>query len=341
MTFAQRLVGAWGSRGWLARLLWPCSLLFAALGALRRLLYRRGWLGSIEAPVPVVVVGNVYVGGTGKTPLVIWLVEQLRRQGLVPGVISRGHGAKPKPGDQTPAFEHVYPDSDPRRVGDEPLLIAQRTGCPVTVGRDRAAAAQALHAAHPAVTVIISDDGLQHYRLRRAFEIILFDQRGIGNGWLLPAGPLREAPGRARDVTVVNGAGLPHGVARDALHMELVGLSAWQLAERSRITPLHALQGPILAAAGIGNPERFFAMLRAQGLTISTLALPDHYDFAVNPFMHSAAAVILLTEKDAVKCARIDGMKNDPRLWVVPVTAQLDGALAELIVEKLRGYPIA
>ena len=285
--------------------------------------------------MPVVVVGNVFVGGTGKTPLVLWLVAALRRAGYVPGVISRGYGG------QHGLAGEVLVDSLPTQVGDEPLLIARRGASPVFVGRDRVAAGRALLAAHPAVNVLVADDGLQHYRLQRAVEVVLFDERGGGNGWLLPAGPLREPMSRKRDFTVLNGARIPAGFPADTLRMTLAGNSAEALAERTRSVPLASLSGRILAAAGIGNPERFFRMLRAHGLVIETLALPDHHDFSDNPFAGVNADVILITEKDAVKCAQIEALKTDPRLWVVPVAACLDGPLAELIVEKLRGYPTA
>jgi tetraacyldisaccharide 4'-kinase len=199
---ASRLEAAltrmWQRRGPMACALWPLSLVFGALSGLRRELYRRGKLASSALPVPVVVVGNIFIGGTGKTPLTIWLVQALREAGMRPGVISRGHGSS----DRLP--RPVSAASTAAQVGDEPLLIAQRTGCPVMVGRDRAAAGRALLAAHPDVDILITDDGLQHYALRRDVEVVLFDGRGTGNGWLLPAGPLREGPSRQRDFTVIN-----------------------------------------------------------------------------------------------------------------------------------------
>lgn len=288
-------------------------------------------------PVPVIVVGNIFVGGTGKTPFTIWLVDALRRAGYVPGVISRGYGAT----DGVPRA--VAADSSALEVGDEPLLIAARTQCPVMVGRKRVAAAQALLAAHPEVNVIVSDDGLQHYSLGRNVEIVLFDGRGGGNGWMLPAGPLREPMGRQRDFTVLNGARRPAGIAEDAIHMSLVGEVAQRLADRSQHVRLTAMpaSAKIVAAAGIGNPSRFFSMLRDSGLRFDEMPLPDHFDYRVNPFADLAADFILITEKDAVKCDRIERLKSDPRLWVVPVTARIDDALAERILEKLRGYPTA
>ena len=334
------LTRAWQRRGALACALYPVSLLFRALAALRRMLFRAGLLRSTRLPVPVIVVGNIFIGGTGKTPLTIWLAQALRAAGFHPGVISRGHGgsgADPR---------EVGAHSLAGEVGDEPLLIARRGACPVVVGRDRGAAGRALLAAHPEVDVLIADDGLQHYGLRRDIEIVLLDARGVGNGWLLPAGPLREPPSRRRDFTIVNapelGAQLRGQVGGLPYRMQLAGDMAEALADPARRAPLASFAGRrIVAAAGIGNPGRFFGMLRAAGLHFEELALPDHHDFLDRPFAALEADVILITEKDAVKCGQIENLKHDPRLWVVPVTAQLDAALAEQIVEKCRGCSTA
>jgi tetraacyldisaccharide 4'-kinase len=348
----------WLRRGPLACALWPLSLVFGALSGLRAAMFRAGWLKSSRLPVPVVVVGNIYIGGTGKTPLTIWLVQALQAAGMKPGVISRGHGSS------ADGAREVGAASTPAQVGDEPLLIRQRTGCPVMVGRDRAATGRALLAAHPEVDILLTDDGLQHYALQRDIEIILFDGRGAGNGWLLPAGPLREPVGRRRDFTVINTAVLTDELARSvgcviephsqpqrsglngfrarALQMTLEGRHAEQLRDRSQRRPLSTLAGlRIVAAAGIGNPARFFGMLKAAGLRIAELPLPDHHDFQDRPFAALDADLILMTEKDAVKCAQIEELRDDPRLWVVPVTARIDSALADQIVEKCRGRSIA
>lgn len=330
------LLQAWQRRGLLACALLPVSLVFRLLAGLRRLLFRSGLLKSTRLPVPVVIVGNIFIGGTGKTPLTIWLVQELRQAGFTPGVISRGYGSR---------HEHPTPvtgGSSPADVGDEPVLIAARTQCPVMVGRKRVEAAQALLARHPEVDIIVSDDGLQHYALQRDVEIVLCDERGNGNGWVLPAGPLREPASRRRDFTVVNAPALPETMARPAYRMLLAGDTAERLCDRTQTLALSSLPAArIWAAAGIGNPARFFSMLEKAGVQASTLALPDHYDFAGNPFADIEADIILLTEKDAVKCTQIDMLKNDPRLWVVPVTARIDRALAERIVEKCRGRPTA
>lgn len=326
-------IRTWRVRGLPARLLWPISLLYQCLVALRRAGFVRGYLHSSRLPVPVVVVGNIFVGGTGKTPFTIWLVQALQAAGWRPGVISRGHGAQ---AGQTPVS--VQATSNPEQVGDEPLLIAQRCACPVMVGRRRVAAGEALLAAHPEVNILISDDGLQHYALQRDVEIMLFDQRGVGNGWLLPAGPLRESQQRRADFVVLNSGESSSEVG--VFQMRLSGDQALNLADPSRRVMLTSFQGRGLAAAGIGHPARFFAMLRRAGLTFEEMPLPDHYAFEINPFALAQADWILITEKDAVKCRQIAGLQNDPRLWLVPVSAQLDAALLQQIVEKCGGCPI-
>lgn len=328
---------AWQRRGWLAWCLFPLSLLFGAVAALRRMAFARGWLRVERMPVPVIVVGNVTVGGTGKTPTVIALVQALRAAGYTPGVVSRGYRAQASaPGSaRAPKVRAVTGAATAQEVGDEPLLIARRAGVPLWIGRDRPAAARALLAACPSVDVIVSDDGLQHYRLGRDVEVVVFDQRLGGNGFLLPAGPLREPQTRPRDATLIND---PNAAARsapypwpDTFAMRLLPGAAWQLDQPALRRELQAFAGRrILAAAGIGAPERFFATLRAAGLAIDTLALPDHYDFADTPFDTSTAEVILITEKDAVKYRH-----PDPRIWVVPVAAQLDAAFVELVLSKL------
>jgi tetraacyldisaccharide 4'-kinase len=344
LQFESTLTRSWTRRGLLAWTIWPVSLLFRMLVWMRRSLYKAGFLHSTRLPVPVIVVGNVFIGGTGKTPFTIWLVDALRRAGYVPGVISRGYGA------QTDVPQLVTADSLAQEVGDEPLYMARAAQVAVMVGRNRVAAAHALLATRPETDVIISDDGLQHYALQRDVEIVLFDSRGVGNGWLLPAGPLREPAARRRDFTVVNAQQVPAGVLGNSVPMQLVGEYAERLVDRSQRVALTALQPPkgddppsikIVAAAGIGNPSRFFSMLQRTGLVVEEMPVPDHYDFADNPFADVRTDIILITEKDAVKCSQIDTLKNDPRLWVVPVTARIDSALAEQIVEKLRGHSTA
>jgi len=328
----------WMHRGWLAWTLLPWSWVFGLVSGLRRGLYRVGWLHSTALPVPVIVVGNIFVGGTGKTPLTIWLVDVLRQAGYVPGVITRGYG-----GNHT-LPRQVLADSPTREVGDEPVLIAARTQAAVVVARNRVAAAQTLLALHPEVNVIISDDGLQHYALKRDIEILLFDARAVGNGWLLPAGPLRERASRRSDFVVVNAPHLPAGLARDSIGMQLVGEHAYRLADPTQSQALTSLQllpelrfsKRIVAVAGIGNPARFFTMLRDAGLHFVALALPDHADFSDHPFADIKADIILMTEKDAVKARQIEALRHDLRLWVVPVTARIGSELSENIVKRLQ-----
>jgi tetraacyldisaccharide 4'-kinase len=319
----------WRRRGAVAWALTPVACIFGAIAAARRACFELGWMKRVEVGVPVVVVGNVTVGGTGKTPTVIALVEALAAAGFQPGVISRGYGAKVvKP-------TSVTPTSAAAQVGDEPLLIARRTHAPVFVCPDRVAAAKALREAHPNVDVLVSDDGLQHYRLARDVELVVFDDRLGGNGFLLPAGPLREPMSRRRDATLINSPyerTLPPWP--DTFALELESGDAWLLDDPSVRRPLDQFAGEkVVAAAGIGSPERFFATLRAAGITPATRAFPDHYAYRENPFADVQADAILITEKDAVKF----GAWRDARIWVVPVQAVLRPRLIALVVEKLRG----
>jgi tetraacyldisaccharide 4'-kinase len=326
----------WFSRIWMRRgpaawLLWPFSLLFGLLAWLRRAGFRAGLFSSAKLPVPVIVVGNIFIGGTGKTPFVIWLLAALREAGFRPGVVSRGHGA------QAEVPRLVEDTSRAADVGDEPLLIAQRSGHPVVVGRRRAEAGRLLLECFPDVNVIVSDDGLQHYALRRDIEIVLSDARGNGNGWLLPAGPLREPATRSCDFSVINSADAPHAWRMDLLPGTVTRLDG---SGESTLVALAGKNLHVTAAAGIGNPERFFAMLRAAGLRFAPMPLPDHFDFAGFSFAQVQADIILITEKDAVKCRHVPALAQDARLMVVPVAAHLDAALAAQIVEKLHGCAI-
>ncbi|MCD9121408.1 tetraacyldisaccharide 4'-kinase [Cupriavidus sp. UGS-1] len=326
----------WQRRGWFAWLMLPFAGLFGAISAMRRLAYRRGWFKSTRLPMPVVVVGNVTVGGTGKTPAVIALADALCEAGLRPGVVSRGYGVKlERP-------RRVKATSKAEDVGDEPLLIARSTDVPVWVFPDRVACAQAMLVSHPGINVLLLDDGLQHYRLQRDFEIVMFDGRMGGNGWLLPAGPLREPLSRRRDATLINDPYFRATPDRPEVYgMRLELEQAWQLADPTMVRPLSTFAGRrVLAAAGIGNPERFFASLRGAGLQPDTLPLPDHYDFAEDPFVDhpaaQAAEAILITEKDAVKCDRLRE-PLDPRIWVVPTRPVIDPGL----IDRIRRTVIA
>lgn len=299
-------------------------------------MYRVGLLAPERLPVPVVVVGNLTVGGTGKTPLVIHLARTLRERGRHPGIISRGY----RGGARGPLA--VAAESDPAEAGDEPLLLARRGGCPVFVGRDRPAAARALLAAHPECDVILADDGLQHYRLPRAIEIAVFDERGAMNGWCLPAGPLREPLSRlARvDAAVLNG---PVGLSLSPLPlptfaMILAGESFFRLDDPRVTLAAPQLAGGVLhAVAGIGSPQRFFDQLRGMGLDCIEHAFPDHHDYGMADLAFADGA-ILTTEKDAVKLA---GISLPLPVWVLPVTAQVSPDLAAFVLEKLDGHPPA
>jgi len=295
---------AWLRRGALARLLWPFSLLFGALAGLRRAAYRRRLLMSERVAVPVVVVGNVVAGGSGKTPVVMALVEHLRSRGLAAGVVSRGYGRT------TSDCREVRSDSRAGEVGDEPLLVAQSCGVPVFVASNRVQAARALLAAHPTTRVIVSDDGLQHYRLERDVEICVFDERGTGNGWLLPAGPLRELWPRAVDLVLCTGAAA--GIAGFEIRRRLAPVA--RRADGTLIALAALKDRPLRALAGIAKPEAFFAMLRAEGLQLAqTVALPDHHDFSDAPVSDDGYDLIC-TEKDAVKLWPLR-----PQAWAVPL----------------------
>jgi tetraacyldisaccharide 4'-kinase len=291
-------------------LLWPVSLLYDLASRLRRLCYRLGWLRSERMPVPVIVVGNITVGGTGKTPLVVWLVEQLRARGWRPGIISRGYG-----GHSRLWPREVTPDSDPTEVGDEPVLLAQRLRCPVVVGPSRIDDARQLLAGH-GVDIIVSDDGLQHYALHRDIEIAVMDgRRKFGNGMLLPAGPLREHASRLRDVqwVVINGAD------GRGTRMDLVP-DFFARVDGRESQPVSAFRGrEVHAVAGIGHPERFFDSLRLAGLKIRPHYFPDHHQFVAADVSFPDNIDVVMTEKDAVKCRAFAG----PRHWTLIVQARL------------------
>ncbi|HMH19624.1 MAG TPA: tetraacyldisaccharide 4'-kinase [Burkholderiales bacterium] len=308
--------------------LFPFSLAFGLLVALRRLLFRFGVLRSVRLPVPVIVVGNLTVGGTGKTPLILALVDALRVKGLRPGILSRGYGG-------TSAQPRAVGAGDlAAQVGDEPLLLAERSGSPVWIGADRVAAARALLAAHARCDVILSDDGLQHYRLQRDFEIAVEDARGFGNGLLLPAGPLREPASRRVDATVVNGAEPRPGT----FGMRLAPAGLYRVEAQAAPLTLSQLSGKKLhAVAGIGNPERFFAELSRMGLAFSAHAFPDHHAYRAAELEFTDCDFVLMTEKDAVKCRHF-GRRD---LIAVRVDAELDPALAELILERIHGCATA
>jgi len=293
----------------------PLSAIYGAVGELRRHAYAKHWLRSMRLSRPLVVVGNLSVGGTGKTPLVCWLVGELRERGSRPGVVTRGYGGSCRTARLVDAAD------DPDIVGDESIVLARRTGVPVAIGRDRPAAAQLLIDA--GCDLIVSDDGMQHYRMARDCEIVVIDgDRRFGNGRLLPAGPLRETPARLSgvDAVVVNGgdAGAGDPVLIDAaMRMQLVATSAVALTGGT-VKALSEFAGqPVHAVAAIGNPQRFFNMLRACGIEVAAHPLPDHARLLAEDISFADDRPVLMTEKDAVKCAKIAG----PRHWYVPISA--------------------
>jgi tetraacyldisaccharide 4'-kinase len=314
----------WYRFSWLSALLAPFSLGFGAAVGLRRFAYRAGWYRVERLPVPVVVVGNLVAGGTGKTPLVLWLAAALAARGFRPAIVSRGYrGANAQPCE-------VHAGGEAARYGDEPLLLAERSGVPVWIGRDRAAAARAAIAAHPDRNLVICDDGLQHYALARDFEIAVEDERGYGNGLLLPAGPLREPPSRQVDATVVNGGAARAGAF--AMQLEPSGFRA--VRDPRRTIGADALLGLRLhAVAGIGNPARFFATLASLGLAFTPHAFPDHHAFGPGDLDFPGCDAVLMTEKDAVKCRAFP--RDD--LYALRVEARVHERLADLVTLRLHG----
>ncbi len=344
----------WEKRGLKALALWPLSKLFGAASSLRRFLYDLGIIKSNTFSVPVVIVGNIRVGGTGKTPTVLAIAKVLKAQGFHPGIISRGYK-----GSNQEAVE-VSPSSLPSSVGDEPCYMAsqlQDLNIPIFVHPQRVKAGQQLLKQYPHVDVIISDDGLQHYSLKRwparegghDLELVIRDARGEGNQFLLPAGPLRESANRPRDFTFNLGLKESTGpYFQDAPSFDLdiqIG-NIYQLKEPSHQMPLLAINDlldagmpasqQLLAAAGLGNPKKFFQLLKDARLNFSELPLPDHYDFSINPFKDKSAKVILITEKDAVKCSQLNDYKDDERIWVLPVTVDLPNDFVNQMVDILK-----
>lgn len=331
--FASWLQRKWFEQRRLSPALWlllPLNWLFIGLARLNR------WKTSVQRlPVPVIVVGNITVGGAGKTPLTIALATALRERGWRPGIVSRGYGGK------NSGTRPVRPDSLPAEVGDEPILLARRSAVPVWVGRDRAAAGLALLAAHPEVNLILCDDGLQHYRLGRDLELAVFDGRGAGNGWRLPLGPLREPLARLNEVDAVICNGLPDerlpaGIPR--FDMRLRPGTFYRLDDvEQRCTAADLAGRKLYALAGIGDPGRFFRTLEGLGLFCETRPFPDHHAYVAADLAFAKDGILLMTEKDAVKCAGLTAGET----WVLPVEAELPPALIELVVEKLRGRPTA
>ncbi|PIJ45844.1 tetraacyldisaccharide 4'-kinase [Tatumella sp. OPLPL6] len=314
------------SAGW--RLLLPLSWLYGLITAGLRLAYRCGLKKSWKAPVPVVVVGNLTAGGNGKTPVVIWLVEQLQQRGLKPAVVSRGYGGK------APHYPLVLDAQTPaNQAGDEPVLIHQRTGAPVAVAPKRSEAIQALLQADTEISVIITDDGLQHYALQRDIEIVVIDgERRFGNGWWLPAGPMRERASRLSEVdAVITNGGEAHA---GEIPMRLVPRQWINLATGHTLPLTAFVDKPSVAFAGIGYPPRFFSTLHAQGIhPQQEVAFDDHQAYRVEDIagLASHEQALLMTEKDAVKC-RSFAVES---WWYLPVEAQLPQPDADVLLNKI------
>lgn len=303
----------------------PLSWLFALIASLRRGAYSIGLLPSYKLSVPVIVVGNINMGGSGKTPIVMWLVEQLKKNGYTPGVISRGYGAS----NVQPMS--VQKDSLAAEVGDEPLLIARRSDCPIWIGVNRVEAGRALLKAHPECDVIISDDGLQHYRLQRTLEIAVVDQQTVGAKSLLPAGPLRESLSRLQtvDAIICNG----EKTIANAYEMRLNGQTFYNLANPAQqVTIEHFKHKSVKALAGIGKPERFFNYLTNLGLDFKGVSFEDHHAFTATELENIQCEALVMTEKDAVKCQAF----AKAHYWVLPVESKMDAALLPMLLTKLK-----
>jgi tetraacyldisaccharide 4'-kinase len=339
LTSRSRIEQMWYSRErplWLA----PLSMLYGAVMGLRGLLYGIGLRHRVKVGVPVVVVGNLTVGGTGKTPLVAWLASSLAAVGLRVAVVSRGYGGRAR------GVTRVTVHSRPSEVGDEPLLLARRAQATVFIGKDRVAAAKA--AVADKADIVICDDGLQHLALVRNCEIVVIDgQRGFGNGCLLPRGPLRESPRRLRRVNAVvmngnvtaPGFQVPRFVSHTLFTMRMRPGDARPVAGSGSLRSLASFRGNgVHAVAGIGNPQRFFDMLRESGLTFYEHPFPDHHAFKPGDLNFGDSLPLLMTEKDAVKCATF----ADDRCWYVPVTAEFAEAeargLIDLILARVKAF---
>jgi tetraacyldisaccharide 4'-kinase len=315
----------WETRNPVALALFPLSLLYCTVMRLRRMVY--GWLPVRRIPArAVIVVGNLSVGGTGKTPMVVWLCRLLASHGYRPGVISRGHGGRR---DHARALL-VTAESDPAHVGDEPVLIAARTGCPVVVDQRRPRGAKLL-VTELGCDVVVADDGLQHYALARDMEIVMLDgARRFGNGLCLPAGPLRESAERLRDADFVVATGTPRA---GEYGMELIATVAMKVRDPAQVRPLRDFAGKAVhAVAGIGHPPRFFDMLEQARLRVDRHPFPDHHPYKAADIRFPDSLPVLMTEKDAVKCRSI----ADDRHWFVPVTAAPDQALGPAILSTVQ-----
>lgn len=314
----------WYSNTTLTQVLRPLSLLFCGIVALRKTLYSLKILKQTKLDVPVIVVGNITVGGTGKTPLVIWIAKFLKENGFTPGIVSRGYMGKAKSWPQ-----QVRPDSDPVIVGDEAILISRQAKCPMAVGPNRVEAAQAL-LKYSNCDIIISDDGLQHYALHRNIEVVVIDGvRRFGNSFCLPAGPLREAVSRIdkADFIVTNGIASQGEFAMRYSGKELVNL----LDPDSRLMLSDFKDKRVHAVSAIGNPQRFFDYLRSQGLNIVEHSFPDHYMYVQSDITFDDDLAVLMTEKDAVKCQRYS-INN---CWYLPINVEMKKEFGLRLLNKI------
>lgn len=322
---AKFLQEAWYKDHFIGTWLMPFSFIFTDVVKFRRWLYKKGFKHVEKLPVPVIIVGNITLGGTGKTPLVIYLVEQLKAAGFKPGVISRGYGGQSEHWPQ-----RVIPESDPLQVGDEPVLIAQQAACPVAVGPVRADSARLL-LENEACDVIVSDDGLQHYALYRDIEIIVIDgMRRFGNNFCLPSGPLREPQERVQEVDfVICNGGEPE---ENEILMQLEGAYAVNMQTQERKPLAEFTDNNYHALAGIGNPQRFFDLLAQKGIELQAHSFPDHYDFSEKDITFKGAQAVFMTEKDAVKCRSFVSEQH----WYVPVKATLANGFMERLITLLQ-----
>ena len=319
----QWIEKVWYEGAWSGLVLLPLSWLYGLVLVIRSALYRCGVLRTLKAPAPVIVVGNITAGGTGKTPTVLWLAQQLTARGYKPGIVSRGYG-----GSKSGTSMRVDADSDPSIVGDEPVLLARRAQCPIVVDADRVRAATML--VDDGVNVIVADDGLQHRRLQRDYEICVVDgSRGLGNRRLLPAGPLRESPRRLDRVDRV----LVNGGVRDtpAYRFDLIASEACRL-NGSLARPLGGFRNKTVhAVAAIGNPRRFFDTLREHGIQVIEHAFPDHQSIARSALKFGDDFDVFMTEKDAVKLGRNLGDKY----WYVPVEFEMEPIRAAAVLDHI------
>jgi tetraacyldisaccharide 4'-kinase len=326
----------WYNQHRLGFTLTPLSWLFCAIVRIRKFAYKRGLFTCHRVRVPVIIVGNITVGGTGKTPLVIWLGQFLKQQGFKPGIISRGYRGKAKKWPQP-----VFPDSNPYLVGDEPVLIAKRSGCPVAVAPQRIVAAQYL-LEKEGCDLIISDDGLQHYALHRDIEIVVVDGiRGYGNGRCLPAGPLREPVSRLEqaEFLVIKGSQSPQffqnagSITTTTFQMQNHVKSLRRVTDDSVLQPLSALRDQTVhAVAGIGHPAQFFNDLRKNGLKVLCHEFPDHHDYKQSDIQFDDNLPVIMTEKDAVKCQHFVGSQY----WYLPIEACLPHQFGKLLLNKIN-----